>query len=858
MRPMFTVNIIPSLPPALSALKELAYNLWWTWNSEAIELFRRLDREAWEQSGHNPVHLLGLIEQDRLEAAAKDDGFLAHLERVNNAFTRYMNSKSTWYQKNHGEATSRTIAYFCLEYGLTECLSIYSGGMGLLAGDYLKSVSDLGLPFAAVGLLYQQGYFKQYLNADGWQGEQYIDNDFHSLPVTLERREGLPVTIEVDYPGRRVVAQVWRVQVGRIPLYLLDTNLPQNQDDDRRITHQLYGGDAEMRIQQEVLLGIGGLKALQTLGIEPRVCHMNEGHSAFLAIERIARLVQNKGLTFAEAREVVATSTIFTTHTSVPAGIDLFDAHLIDRYLGQYYDLLHISRDDFLALGRMNRYNPDEPLNMAVLALRLSQTNAVSQLHADVSRELWQDVWPGVPVREVPIIAVNNGVHTLSWISQDMAALFDRYLGPRWSGNPADGSVWEAVEEIPDEELWRVHERRRARLVAFARRRLRFQMEQRGSPPAEVERAGELLDPTALTIGFARRFAVYKRATLLLRDAERLGRILNNPDRPVQVIFAGKAHPQDNPAKELIRQLIHLLRDKNLRNVVFIEDYDVNVARYMLQGVDLWLNTPRLLQEASGTSGMKAAVNGALNMSVLDGWWAEGYRSDLGWAIGRGEVYEDLNYQDEVESNAIYDLLEKDIVPLFYNHGVDGLPRGWIQRMKNSICTIVPAYNTGRMALEYAERLYCPAEVRYGRLTARNYARAKALGEWKAKLYQHWPAVRIAGVESRLGTAPLDANGTDELPVGSELEVRASVELGKLSPDDVSVELYEGTLDSDQEISGGHATPMDFVSQKRGLSLFVARTRSQHSGVRGFTLRVLPRHEDLPNAFEPRLIVWGA
>jgi len=383
-------------------------------------------------------------------------------------------------------------------------------------------------------------------------------------------------------------------------------------------------------------------------------------------------------------------------------------------------------------------------------------------------------------------------------------------------------------------------------------------MEQRGSPPAEVERAGELLDPSAFTIGFARRFAVYKRATLLLRDAERLGRILNDSDRPVQIIFAGKAHPQDNPAKELIRQLIHLLRDKNLRNVVFVEDYDVNVARYMLQGVDLWLNTPRLLQEASGTSGMKAAVNGALNMSVLDGWWAEGYRPDLGWAIGRGEVYEDLNYQDEVESNAIYDLLEKDIVPLFYNRGADGLPRGWLQKMKNSICTIVPAYSTARMALEYNERLYSPAEVRFSRLTARNFARAKALGEWKTRLYQHWPSVRIAGVESRLGEAPLGANGSDELPVGADLEVRASVELGKLSPDDVSVELYEGTLDSDQEISDGHSIPMEFVSQKRGISLFVGRTRSQHSGVRGFTLRVLPRNEDLPNPFEPKLIVWGA
>jgi starch phosphorylase len=855
---MFVVNITPTLPPALGALRELAYNLWWTWNPEAIELFRRLDRDAWEASGHNPVQMLGLIEQDRLESAAREDGFLAQLERVSADFQRYMTSTTTWHNKNHADVAQKIIGYFCLEYGLTECLPIYSGGMGLLAGDYLKSASDLGLPLAAVGLLYQQGYFRQYLNADGWQGEQFIENDFHSLPVRLERHDGVPVTIEVDYPGRRVVAQIWRVQVGRVPLYLLDTNIAQNQAEDRHITHQLYGGDAEMRIRQEVLLGIGGLKALQALGIEPSVCHMNEGHSGFLAIERIRQLVQTKGLSLAEAREVVATSTIFTTHTSVPAGIDLFGPYLIDRYLGQYYDLLHISRDDFLAMGRLNRYNPDEPVNMAVLALRLAQTNAVSQIHADVSRELWQNIWPDVPTWEVPIIAINNGVHTRSWISQDMAALFDRYLGPRWSQNPADSSAWEAVDEIPDEELWRVHERRRTRLVAFARRRLRHQMEQRGSPPAEVERSGELLDPQALTIGFARRFAVYKRATLLLRDAERLAGILNNVERPVQLIFAGKAHPQDNPAKELIRQLVHLLRNKGLRNVVFIEDYDVNVARYLLQGVDLWLNTPRLLQEASGTSGMKAAVNGGLNMSVLDGWWAEAYRPELGWAIGRGEVYEDLNYQDQVESNAIYDLLEKEVVPLFYNRGPDELPRGWIQRMKDSIRCLVPAYSTGRMAIEYTERLYQPAEWRHSRLTAKNFARARSLAEWKARLYQHWSGVKIVGVESDSRAAPLGDDGGVELPVGSELVVRASVELGQLTPDDVSVELYEGVLDSDHEITEGRATQMVFVRQRRGVSLFEGKSRNQHSGVRGYTLRVLPRNEDLPNPFEPRLIVWGA
>jgi len=872
MQPMLLINVVPSLPAALLPLHELAYNLWWSWNPEAIELFRRLSREAWEESGHNPVRLLGMVPQEHLNNLAQDEGFLAHLGRVHSQLQRYMSTTNTWYAKNcslvspgvkkasaakRGTARAAkqascppSLAYFCFEFGLTECLPVYSGGMGVLAGDYLKSASDLGLPMAAVGLFYQQGYFRQYLNADGWQGELYEENDFHSLPVQLEKRDGVPVTVEVDYPGRRVVAQIWRVQVGRVPLYLLDTNVAQNQPEDRRITHQLYGGDNEMRIRQEIMLGIGGLRALRALGITPQVCHMNEGHAAFLAIERIRQMMEEHGLTFAQAKEAVVASGIFTTHTSVPAGIDLFAPYLIDRYLGYYYDLLHISRYDFLALGRHNPNDQEEPLNMAVLALRLAaQTNAVSQLHGEVSREMWQDVWPGVPEWEVPIVAINNGVHTRSWISQDMEALFDRYLGPQWTERPADHTVWEAVDEIPDEELWRVHERRRSRLVAFARHRLRSQFEQRGSPPAEVERVSELLDPEALTIGFARRFAVYKRATLLLRDMERLAAILTDSKRPVQVIFAGKAHPQDNPAKELIRQLIHLLRNKGLQNVVFIEDYDLNLARYLLQGVDLWLNNPRLMQEASGTSGMKAAANGALNLSVLDGWWAEAHHPDIGWAIGRGEVYDDLNYQDEVESNAIYGLLEKEIVPLFYNRGADGLPRGWIARMKNAMQTVIPMYNTNRMVMEYSERLYQSASARYTRLSDRGFERAKRLADWKARLCQYWPEVRIVGVET---------DAREELPVGSEFEVRASVNLGQLGPEDVSVELYGGALDADQDIVEGRATAMSYVGVKRGLSLFVGKARFEQSGLRGYTLRVLPRHEDLANPFEPRLILWGA
>ena len=849
MQPMFSINVVPSLPPGLAPLKDLAYNMWWSWNPEAIELFRRLDRDGWEDSGHNPVRLLAMVDQDRLESAARDDAFLAHLDRVWQNLQRYMTASSTWYHRNHGPRPEPYIAYFCLEYGLSECLPIYSGGMGVLAGDYVKSASDLGVPMVAIGLLYQQGYFRQYLNADGWQGELYPENDFCSLPLQLATRGGSPVTVDVGYPGRRVIAQVWRVQVGRVPLYLLDSNVAQNEPDDRHITRQLYGGDAETRIRQEIMLGIGGMRALHALGIDPRVCHMNEGHSGFLAIERMAHLANDHDLSVAEAREVVGGSDLFTTHTSVAAGIDLFDANLVERYLGPHYGALGMSQAEFMALGREDARQESSPLNMAVLALRLAgQANAVSQLHGEVSRRLWQGVWPGVPEWEIPIMAINNGVHTPSWISQDLASLLDRYLGPRWTEHPADQTVWRAVDEVPDEELWRVHERRRARLVAFTRRRLREQLEQRGAPPAEIAYAIERLDPEALTIGFARRFAVYKRATLLLRNSERLAAILANSQRPVQVIFAGKAHPSDNPAKELIRQLIHLTRGNRLSNVVFVEDYDMNVARYLLQGADLWLNTPLLMREASGTSGMKAAANGVLNLSVLDGWWAESYHPDIGWAIGRGEVYEDRDYQDEVESNALYDLLEKEIVPLFYNRGADGVPHGWIARMKNAMSIVVPAYNTNRMVIEYTERLYRPALRRYERLTENGFERARRLAEWEARLRQYWPEVQIMGVET---------DGACDLSVGSEFEVRASVKLGQLTPEDVSVQIYEGALDSEQRITHGQASPMEFVQVEKGISLFVARTRCQNSGRRGYTVRVLPRHEDLANPFEPRLIVWG-
>jgi len=852
MRPITSFTITPSLPSNLERLRDLSYNIWWAWHMDAIDLFRRLDRDLWESTGHNPVLMLGTIEQEKLTRAALDEAFLAHMDRVLDDLDRYMESQSTWY---HGQHTSTagdlSVAYFSAEFGLTDCIPNYSGGLGVLAGDHLKAASDLGLPLVGVGLLYQQGYFHQYLTTDGWQQERYPLNDFYTMPLKAQRQEdGSPLIIEVDYPGHKVKAQVWRVQVGRVPLFLLDTNLEDNPTPYRDITDRLYGGGTETRIQQEIMMGVGGVRALRAMGINPIVCHINEGHAAFLSLERIRLLMAEHNLSFAEARQGVRAGNVFTTHTPVAAGIDIFPPQLVDKYFGSYYVSLGLSRDEFLALGRSNGGDHNEAFSMAVLALRLSSySNGVSKLHGHVARRMWQGLSPGVPEDEIPIGHVTNGIHTLSWISQDMAALFDRYLGPGWRDDPADSAVWKRVEDIPDEEVWRTHEHRRGRLIAFARRKLRTQLEQRGGPPSEIEQARSALDPDALTIGFARRFATYKRAALLMRDRERLARILNHPERPVQIIFAGKAHPMDQPGKELIKQVVGMSRQEEFRQrIVFIEDYDMNAARYMLQGVDVWLNTPRRPREASATSGMKAVVNGAINLSILDGWWSEAYQPEVGWAIGQGELYQDHHLQDELESSALYELLEKEVVPLFYDRHA-GVPRGWIAKMKAAMMDLCPTFNTHRMVREYATLFYMPAVRRSLDLAADGLARTKALAGWEAKLHQNWHLIRVVSVE---------ADTPEDVQVGSQLQVSARIHLGTLTPDDVTVELYHGPLDARGEISPAEATVMRCVeAKKEGECLFQGTIPFRFSGRYGYTLRVLPHHADLSNPHQPGLILWA-
>ncbi|MFL7808992.1 MAG: alpha-glucan family phosphorylase [Anaerolineae bacterium] len=855
MKPIDTFTVKPSLPEALEPLRAIAYNLRWAWDHDTIELFRRLDDDLWATSGHNPILMLGGVEQAKLEAADSDAGFLAHLDRVSRNLDEYMSTASTWFVRVHPDVESRPlVAYFSAEFGMTECLSIFAGGLGILAGDHLKSASDLGIPLVGVGLLYQKGYFRQYLNEAGWQQESYEANDFHNLPLTLVRQEhGAPLTIQVPRPGRQVTARLWRAQVGRVPLYLLDTNIPPNSQHDQDITDELYGGDSQMRIEQEIVLGIGGYRALEAQGLRPVVYHMNEGHSAFLALEHIRQLMVAEALSFPEAREAASASLVFTTHTPVAAGHDYFTPDLMRRYLDDYASGLGLSSREFVDLGREDPGNESAPFCMTTLALRLAaHSNAVSRLHGRITRHMWHMLWPGVPEDQVPIGHVTNGVHFRSWISKEMNQLYDRYLGPRWREEPGDKTVWARAEHIASEELWRTHERRRERLVSFARRRLYEQLVQRGAPQAEIEASYEVLDPKALTIGFARRFATYKRATLLLRDPQRLAKILDAPDRPVQIIYAGKAHPQDNAGKELIAQIVKLAQQGPpfRRRLVFLEDYDMTIARYLVQGADVWLNTPRRPREASGTSGMKAAANGVLNLSVLDGWWDEAYEPGVGWALGRGETYDDPEYQDQVESEALYNLLERDVVPTFYDQGPDGLPRRWITLMKSSIGTLCHFFNTHRMVQQYTECFYLPAATRAQQLSAEGMQRARALAAWKARVLQNWARIQIRSVH---------AAWDDEVQVGDQLSIQVAVQLGELAPEDVVVEVYMGRVDVDGEIVDAEATALaSSGTDGEGNHLFEANAiPCQKSGLHGYTVRVLPHHPDLVTPFLPGLIVWA-
>ena len=698
------------LPDRINRLGKLAYNLWWTWHPEAQRLFNWIDPYLWEETYHNPVLFLRKVRRTDLNAVTHDRHYMAHYEKVINDFDLYMENSDSWYKNNYPDPKKRLIAYFSTEFGLHETLPIYAGGLGVLSGDHAKEASDLGLPFVGIGFFYTKGYFSQHITEDGWQQANEVQLSFEDLPVmpVLEEDDS-PMTVSVELPGRKVLARIWEIQVGRVPLYLLDSNVAGNSENDRNLTARLYSSDLDLRISQEIILGIGGVRALRKLGYAPEVWHMNEGHSAFLSLERAHEFVES-GKSFDEAVEIIRSSTIFTTHTPVPAGSDQFPLWLIDKYFSEWWPRLGLDREEFINLARQE-VSWGETFSMPVLAIHMAEAiNGVSELHGQVARKMWSFMWPEKKAHDVPISYITNGVHTGTWLARRMGVLFDYYLPEEWRSNLDDPDIWENITEIPDEELWAVRLHLKRKLIAYMRERARQQWLNDKVHPVQVVAAGSLIDPYMLTIGFARRFATYKRAGLILRDFDRLLNLVNQPNKPVQIIFAGKAHPADEPGKLLIQEVYRKVKKAETGGrLVFLEDYDMNLARYLVQGVDVWLNTPRRPNEASGTSGQKAALNGVLNFSVLDGWWREGYNGRNGWAIGKDKEYDDPNLQDAEDLTSLYNTLENEIIPLYYDQRSGGnMSIEWVRKIKECIRTLAPRFSMSRMVKEYTEELYLP------------------------------------------------------------------------------------------------------------------------------------------------------
>jgi starch phosphorylase len=700
------------LPRRIKRLAELAHNLWWVWNPEVVRMFKEMEPILWDNCIHNPVVFLRKINRTALDRFTADRYFLDKYDRIMREFDRYMASKDTWFETTYPDLTDEQIAYFSFEFGLHESLMVYAGGLGILSGDHLKEASDLGLPLTAVGFLYMYGYFSQHITEDGWQQAENIPIIFDDLPlISLVDENDQPIKISIDLPGRKVYARVYELQVGRVKLFLMNTNITENDAKDRQLTDRLYISDLELRISQEILLGIGGVKVLRELGYNPSIFHMNEGHSAFLALERVREFVAS-GVNLEEAKAKVSQTNVFTTHTPVPAGNDEFPLWMMEKYFSHYWSDLGMSRDDFLNFAKVLQNWGGEAFSMPVLALKLSDyRNGVSELHGAVSRKMWSKLWPDLPVDEVPIGYITNGVHTGTWLARRMGILFSRYLGNDWLAHVDDPNIWQQIENIPDEELWRVRRHLKRKLVVYMVGRARKQWLSTQVHPVQTVASGVLLDPYALTIGFARRFATYKRANLIFKDFSRLEKLVTDEHMPVQIIFAGKAHPADEPGKLLIQEVYRKVKDARFGGrMVFLEDYDMDMARYLVQGVDVWLNTPRRPREASGTSGEKAALNGTLNFSVLDGWWREGFNGNNGWAIGTEKEYATEEEQDDADALSLYDTLENEIIPLYYKQrSADGLPVDWLEKVKESIRTLAPQFSMRRMVKEYMTRYYEPA-----------------------------------------------------------------------------------------------------------------------------------------------------
>ncbi len=849
MEKMQIYKVYPAIPEPLSFLDYLARNLWWCWNHEAIELFRRINPNLWKKVGKNPVAFLSRISQRRFDELSKDDSFLGHLERVKAKFEHMFSQVGEI--KDFEMGSKETIAYFSMEFGLHESLPFFAGGLGVLAGDHVKASSTLGLPLTGIGLLFREGYFRQYLDHNGWQQETYPENDVFDLPLQkVKSNSGYEIIVEVPGPHGMIRACVWQLRIGRIRLLLLDTNLQENPPVIRDITSRLYASHGEVRVAQEVLLGVGGIRALKALDIFPTVCHMNEGHCSFAGLERLSLIMDRYDVDFESAMQIGKRTGLFTTHTPVAAGHDEFEEELIKPYIKPYVEKFAVSENEILSWGKPNKTDENSKFLMFVFGIRFSGfINGVSMLHGQVARNMWKDLWPGRYVEEIPISHVTNGVHVLSYLSRQKNVLFERYLSSDWGNMISDANLISRIDNIENAEIWNVHEQNRSGLIKKCRESLIKQYERRNAPRNVLDEVVTVLDHGVLTICFARRFASYKRAALLLNDKDRLIKLINDEKRPIQMVFAGKAHPNDDEGKEIIKKIVEFSRHPEARHrFVFLEDYDINVARCMVQGCDVWLNTPRRPNEACGTSGMKASVNGGLNLSILDGWWCEGFNENRGWSIGNGDIYDDHEYQDVVESQALFNILENDVIPRFYDRKRGNPPEDWIQMMKEAMKMAIIDFSSDRMVREYSKRYYIPASKNLALLTEDSAWKAKELALTQKRLESLWSGIRLS-------TPSLVTDG--EFNVGDTFRISLEVNLGELAPEEVEVQLYHGKFRFSDRLEGSRAENMWLQETlTEGRHLYACTITCTDSGRFGYTARVIPKGDEVL-ASTPGLITWA-
>lgn len=845
------ITVNPQLPKRIEKLSEISNNLWWSWNTEFLRLFQKIDKDLWEESEKNPVKFLKRVSQEKLDNASKNAMFLKEYDKLVDNFENYMKSKNTWFSNKYPENKNDLIAYFSAEYGLDQTIPIYSGGLGILSGDHLKSASDLGIPLVAVGLLYKNGYFHQKINGNGGQETEYNNIDLYDLPINaVKDQNGEDLIIYVKFPKRRLYLKVWQINVGRVKLYLLDSDIEKNNEEDRDVTLRLYGGDQEMRIRQEIVLGMAGVNLLRTLGLKPTVYHMNEGHSAFLTLEIIKNTIKEKQVSFDVAKDIASSKTVFTTHTPVPAGNDIFPLDLVEKYFKDFWPRLGISKEEFLKLGMKPTQDLEPGFNMGILALKIAgKKNGVSKLHGAVSRELFGEVWPEIAANESPITYVTNGIHTCSWLSPRLKELYNKYLIPYWQDNIHLDKTWEKVKDIPDQELWEAHMQRKEKLLNLVKDSTVNRLRRSGYGYEKINDIVSKINPNALTIGFARRFATYKRATLIFRDLERITQILNNQERPVQIIFAGKAHPADKEGQDLIKYIHEVSMMPQFKGKIFLlENYNIAMSRYLVSGVDVWLNNPRRPMEASGTSGQKASVNGVINFSVLDGWWAEGYNQYNGWTIGTNAEFDSYEAQDNADSESLYRTLESKIVPMYYNKDKDGMSSKWIETMKNSIISTGGKYSTARMLVDYTNNLYIPL----CNLTKTYYEdidNVAAFNMWKKDIASNWKDIKITQVNN-LDNITIDA--------GNNIEVRCEVELPNIKQENIDVEVYYGKILDNGIVENVSIIPMKLEKQDEETRkyYYVAKIELTTGGNYGYTFRVMPKHEMILEPTNLNLVKW--